>query len=117
MAPLRPDPPLYSSVALDYLASGVGFPLPQPPQAKQYPPKGVTGRLGVDPTPGKVKAWCRNRQPRINVALRLVAAVIGIDMDAYSGNRGDVAPVRQACDQAKLSLDPPPRFLMGLDDA
>jgi len=37
------------------------------------------------------------------VALRLVAAVIGIDMDAYSGNRGDVAPVRQACDQAKLS--------------
>jgi len=54
MAPLRPDPPLYAAVAMDYLASGVGFPLPLPlpPQAKQYPPKGVTGRQGVDPTPG-----------------------------------------------------------------
>ncbi len=76
-APLRPDPPLYAAVAMDYLASGVGFPLPLPPQAKQYPPKGVTGRQGVDPTPGKVKAWCRNRQPRTNVALRLVTGVIG----------------------------------------
>jgi len=47
MAPLRPDPPLYAAVAMDYLASGVGLPLP--PQAKQYPPKGVTGRQGVDP--------------------------------------------------------------------
>lgn len=39
-APLRPDPPLYAAVAMDCLASGVGVPLPLPPQAKQYPPKG-----------------------------------------------------------------------------
>jgi len=89
MAPLRPDPPLYGAVAMDYLDSGVGFPLPLPPQAKQYPPKGVTGRLGVDPTPGKVKAWCRNRQPRTNVALRLVTGVVGIDVDAYGGKQGE----------------------------
>ncbi len=89
MAPLRPDPPLYAAVALDYLDSGVGFPLPLPPQAKQYPPKGVTGRLGVDPSPGKVKAWCRSRQPRTNVALRLVTGVIGIDVDAYGGKQGE----------------------------
>ncbi len=40
MAPLRPDPPLYRAVAMDYHASGVGFPLPLPPQAKQYPAEG-----------------------------------------------------------------------------
>jgi len=74
---------------MDYLASGVGFPLPLPPQAKQYPPKGVTGRQGVDPSPGKVKAWCRNRQPRTNVALRLVTGVVGIDVDAYGGKQGE----------------------------
>ncbi len=95
MAPLRPDPPLYAAVAMDYHASGVGFPLPLPPQAKQYPPKGVTGRLGVDPSPGKVKAWCRNRQPRINVALRLVIGVVGIDVDASGGSQG-------ACTLARL---------------
>ncbi len=88
-APLRPDPPLYAAVAMDYHASGVGFPLPLPPQAKQYPPKGVTGRQGVDPTPGKVKAWCRHRQPRTNVALRLVNGVVGIDVDAYGGKQGE----------------------------
>jgi len=88
-APLRPDPPLYAAVAMDYLASGVGFPLPLPPQAKQYPPKGATGRLGIDPTPGKVKAWCRNRQPRTNVALRLVTGVVGIDVDASGGKQGE----------------------------
>ncbi len=94
MAPLRPDPPLYGAVAMDYLASGVGFPLPLPPQAKQYPPKDVTGRGGVDPTPGRVKAWCRNRQPRTNVALRLVTGVVGIDVDAYGGKQGECTLAR-----------------------
>lgn len=76
---------VYGAVAADYLAAGFS-PLPLPPRAKANPPEHFTGRLGADPTPGQVAAWQREN-PTGNVALRLPAEVVGVDVDHYdSGN-------------------------------
>jgi hypothetical protein len=91
---LRPLRPIYAGVALDYLASGLGAPLPLPPSSKEYPPKGYTGREGVDPTPGTVKRWRRTRRPRSNVALPLAHGVLGIDVDAYGRKEGGATLTR-----------------------
>jgi len=97
-APLRPDPLLSAAVAWNYLASGVG--LPPAHLAQQYPFKGASGWQGVDPTPGQVKACCWGKHTA--PGQRGAAPGRGGDLHAYSGNRGDAAPGRQACDQAEL---------------
>jgi len=71
-APLHPEPPLRGGGdGLPRLRRGV--PAVTAAQGQAVPAEGVTGRLGVAPTPGKVKAWRPNRQPRDNLALRLAA--------------------------------------------
>ncbi|MCV7090210.1 bifunctional DNA primase/polymerase [Mycobacterium interjectum] len=59
------------------LRAGIKFP----------PPTGYTGRDGVDPSFADMHAWATD-EPHGNIAIRLPADVIGIDVDAYDGETG-----------------------------
>lgn len=81
----------YGDAAGLYLAAGWAGVLPLPPRAKKRPPKvwlspteavSFTGYDGVDPTAAQVRAWMRTR-PGGNVALRMPATVVGLDLDLY----------------------------------
>jgi hypothetical protein len=54
---------------------------------KGCPPKGFTGHDGVDPSYADVCEWKDNRAD-FNIALRMPADVIGIDVDCYDGKTG-----------------------------
>jgi len=84
---LRPMPGVYGRVAQDYLASGLGLPLPLPPAKKEPPPSGYTGGAGKVPTAAKVRSWV-NTKHRHNVGLRLAPGVLGLDVDAYGDRVG-----------------------------
>ena len=89
-APYRHGAPLYL---------GAGWPgvLPLPEQAKTPPPTGYTGEDGADPSAEQVDQWRRHRG-RGNIALRLPATVVGIDVDAYGDRTG-------AADLARLEAE------------
>lgn len=62
--------------------------VPLPPRAKTPPPAGFTGRHGVNPTPDDIAHWARTYPEDANVALRVPADVIGLDVDAYADKPG-----------------------------
>lgn len=62
-------------------------PIPLPPNKKESPPEGTTGRSGVDLSGPDIQEWI-NAQPEANVALRLREDILGIDVDAYDGKAG-----------------------------
>ena len=66
-----------------YRQAGWPGTLPLPPLAKKYPPRGVTGRRGIDPDDAQLARWAADADPRSNIGLRLPPDVIGIDMDQY----------------------------------
>lgn len=72
----------YRAAAPAYLAAGWTGVLPLPAGRKVPPPDGFTGRTGVDPTVAEIRGWAR-RFPGGNVALRLPATVVGLDLDLY----------------------------------
>jgi hypothetical protein len=72
----------YGSAAPLYLSAGWVGVLPLPRGRKLPPPPGHTGRDGADPTRARVRAWVR-RCPGGNLALRLPAIVVGLDLDLY----------------------------------
>lgn len=78
---LRPLQPVYGR-AEAYVATGLGSPLPLPPQRKAPPPTGYTGKQAKTPSAAQVRRWVRDR-PRHNVGLRLAPGVLGLDVDAY----------------------------------
>ncbi len=82
-----PLPGIYGRVATEYLASGIGVPVPLPVRRKGPPPRGYTGAERRSVTRAQVRRWQRDR-PRHNVALVLAEGVIGIDVDAYDGRSG-----------------------------
>lgn len=77
----------YAEAQPVYLLAGWPSVLPLPSGKKQTPPKGFTGRTGIDPDGEQHRQWLAN-QPHGNVALRMPYSVIGIDVDAYGSKRG-----------------------------
>ncbi len=79
----------YVASLTSYTKAGWRGVLPIPAGAKWPPPDGHTGHQGDDPDGPTLVAW-RN-QPRhqhANVALRLPAGVVGIDVDDYGSKKG-----------------------------
>ncbi|GAA1802917.1 phage/plasmid primase, P4 family [Nostocoides veronense] len=94
----------YRDAAQGYLAAGFN-PLPLPYRQKASPPSGFTGRDGREPTKAQVTEWAQ-RGPQ-NVALRLPANVIGIDVDNYAkGGRQRTGGQTIARAQIELGLLP-----------
>ncbi|MBN1172711.1 MAG: bifunctional DNA primase/polymerase [Micromonosporaceae bacterium] len=72
----------YADAAPLYWRAGWPSILPLPPGQKWPPPSGWTGKDAPDPDVAQHREWCGQR-PHGNVALRLPAHVVGIDVDAY----------------------------------
>lgn len=78
----------YADAAAMYWQAGWRGILPLPPKSKRLTLKGYTGHTGEDPSFADVQAWCDGDESAGNIALRLPADVIGIDVDAYGGKHG-----------------------------
>jgi Bifunctional DNA primase/polymerase, N-terminal len=65
------------------------IPLPIPPNRKNSPPKGTTGRY-PPPRWADVEGWLHSNEisDRSNIAIRVPDDIIGIDVDAYPGKVG-----------------------------
>lgn len=74
--------PLYAAHVDAYRAAGWPSVLPMPPGAKTPPPKGYTGEGGIVPDDATYVTW-KVENARGNIALRLPADIVGIDVDAY----------------------------------
>lgn len=81
----------YASAHLLYRRAGWASPLPLPAEVKFPPPDGFTGWHGLDPSGADSQAWIDDypeyRDTR-QLALRMPATVIGIDVDHYGAKRG-----------------------------
>ncbi len=77
----------YAASAAALLATGLGSPLPLPYGQKSPPPTGWTGETAPYASAADVARWVAER-PDANIALRLAADVVGIDVDAYDGRPG-----------------------------
>jgi putative DNA primase/helicase len=86
----------YEFAARQYFQAGWS-PLPLPPGEKSYPPVGYTGGKGRNAEPSKVEHWIKTKADG-NIALRMPPALIGIDVDAYSGKDG--AATLEAAEEA-----------------
>lgn len=76
----------YADTYAAYWANGWRGILPLPPNRKTSPPAGTTGRDGTDPSWPDCVAWAETGPN--NIALRLPAGIIGIDVDDYDGKNG-----------------------------
>ena len=76
----------YASAAVDYFEAGFS-PLPLLHGHKKHPPRGFTGWSGADPDLDQVKEWCDEHGAR-NIAIRLPADLVAIDVDGYGDHRG-----------------------------
>lgn len=74
----------YAQAAPAYWSAGWRGLLPLPARAKKHPPTGFTG-TGADPSWPDVQTWVDGDEGAGNIALRLPADIIGIDVDAYDG--------------------------------
>lgn len=86
-APQHLVPTPYGSYSAAYLANGWAGVLPLPERQKTPPPAGFTGWNHPQPEGGQVISWSANR-PTSNIALRLPADMIGIDVDDYEQKHG-----------------------------
>lgn len=78
--------PFADAVAFYRAAGWVGT-LPIPPRSKEIGLTGWTGGHERDPDDATVAYWAANGQAEGNIALRMPADVIGIDVDAYDAWR------------------------------
>ena len=78
----------YSTAATTYWQAGWRGILPLPERAKKNPPKGYTGDGGAYPGYADIYAWTQDRHGDGNIALRMPAGVIGLDVDAYGDKAG-----------------------------
>ncbi len=80
----------FADRALDYLNSGLGWPIPSAYPYEKHPPlTGWTGGKGGQPDEGQVRLW-REQYHDSNICLRLAPNVIGIDIDGYDEKQGAV---------------------------
>ena len=78
----------FHSQALQYLESGLGYPIPSLDAFAKFPPvTGWTGRDGAIPDINQVEHW-RTIYPQSNILLRLAKDVVGIDVDDYDDKHG-----------------------------
>ena len=82
-----PTPGPYAQAALDYWRAGWHAPLPLPARAKKDPPRGFTGRGGVDPSFPDVYTWTETKADG-NIGLRMPDTIVGIDVDDYGDKPG-----------------------------
>lgn len=98
-----PDTVGYASAVAHYLAGGWAGVLPLDRGTKYPPPTGYTGRAGAWPSDEDVARWSADN-PGANVALRMPAIVVGIDVDHYDGKTG--GDTLEALEQARGPLPP-----------
>ena len=78
----------FQDQALQYLASGLGYPIPSAYPFEKFPPLvGWTGKQGNIPSRTQVAEWGETH-PMSNILLRLASNVIGIDVDDYDNKHG-----------------------------
>lgn len=70
-----------------YAAQG-WHPMVLPPRAKFPPPAGMTGATGLDAEADDLALWAATYPSDSNVAVRMSADVIGLDVDNYDGKPG-----------------------------
>ena len=80
LGPDRVEHP-YRHAHQQYAEAGWEGILPLPAGRKKTPPSGFTGYTGGFPEPERRAAWAG--RPRQNIALRLPARVVGLDVDSY----------------------------------
>lgn len=78
----------YGNAADVYWQTGWRGILPLPPKAKKSPPKGYTGDGGLYPSYPDIHTWANGPERLGNIALRMPANVIGLDVDAYGDKPG-----------------------------
>jgi AAA domain/Bifunctional DNA primase/polymerase, N-terminal len=78
----------YAQAADVYWNAGWRGILPLPARCKLAPPEGWTGGASGDPSYADVTTWAEDGHGRGNIALRLPADVLGIDVDAYGEKKG-----------------------------
>jgi hypothetical protein len=77
----------YAAAADAYWQAGWRGILPLPPAAKKPPPDGWTGHGAPYPSYPDIHTWTEDRGAG-NLAIRLPADLLGIDVDAYDGKPG-----------------------------
>ena len=78
----------YGTAADTYWQAGWRGLLPLPPKAKKNPPRGFTGDGGLYPSYPDIDTWRTGPERLGNIALRMPAHVIGLDVDAYGDKPG-----------------------------
>lgn len=78
----------YGTAAETYWRAGWRGIVPLPARAKKNPPKGFTGDGGLYPSYPDIDAWATGPERIGNIALRMPANVIGLDVDAYGDKPG-----------------------------
>jgi catechol 2,3-dioxygenase-like lactoylglutathione lyase family enzyme len=79
---------IYKQNAFNYRERGWACVLPLPPGQKFPPPNGRSGYDGVEPDDAQIEQW-RAEKPDGNIALVMPDTVVGIDVDAHDGKRGE----------------------------
>jgi len=79
----------YAQAAWDYRKLGWSDVLPLPPGKKSHPPTGYTGKrfYDISPDASEIQEWIETKG-RGNIALRMPANILGIDVDAYGEKSG-----------------------------
>lgn len=96
MRPFADTAPIYRS--LGWLGT-----LPLPERAKHNPPDGWTGGHDRDPDDATVAAWASNGYASGNIAVRMPADVVGLDVDAYDCLRPWLNPTTGQVEQRQVS--------------
>lgn len=78
----------YGTAVETYWRAGWRGPLPLPLRAKKNPPKRYTGDGGLYPSYPDIDTWRTGPERLGNIALRMPANVIGLDVDAYGDKPG-----------------------------
>lgn len=90
----------YAEAFHDYWTAGWRGVLPLPYARKKSPPDDYTGYDGAYPSYGDCHTWSQDG-PR-NIALRMPANVVGIDVDDYGGKGGGATLARLVADHGPL---------------
>lgn len=97
--PTIPQGP-YARAAHDYRR--IGWPNPIPVRGKDQPPKGYTGKQGIDVDVEDITRWSQGPEGRDNISLRLHDGIIAIDVDAHDGKEGADTIAKAQADLGEL---------------
>jgi hypothetical protein len=96
----------YQDKALQYLESGLGYPIPSAEAFTKFPPLvGWTGKAGNIPSREQVVEWMGSHADS-NILLRLAKNVIGIDVDDYDYKHGAATMFKAVKEHGSLGEPP-----------